>query len=109
MTPSELKLHVYEAIGQLTDRMLAAAREGEWDQLCALEQQCTALVAQLATGDETVPLAVDVRARKVQIIQKILADDRAIRDLVSPWMTELAARLNSTSNARKLAATYASA
>jgi flagellar protein FliT len=108
MSPTEHNLEVYEAVSQLTDRMLAAARDGEWDTLSELERQCGALVAQLEAAGEAVPLAVDHRARKVQIIQKILADDRAIRDLVSPWMTELAARLNSTTNSRKLSATYAS-
>jgi flagellar protein FliT len=109
MINNEHNLEVYEAVGQITDRMLAAARGGEWEQLTELESQCSALVARLAATGETAPLALDGRARKVQIIQKILADDRAIRDLVSPWMAELAARLNSTSTSRKLTTTYASA
>ena len=109
MTDNEHNLEVYEAVGQITDRMLAAARGGEWEQLTELESQCSALVAQLAATGETVPLALDGRARKVRIIQKILADDRAIRDLVSPWMADLAARLNSTSTSRKLTTTYAGA
>jgi flagellar protein FliT len=89
--------------------MLAAARDGEWEQLTELEHECSALVARLAANGEAVPLALDCRARKVKIIQKILADDRAIRDLVSPWMADLAARLNSTSTSRKLSTTYAGA
>jgi flagellar protein FliT len=109
MTNNEHNLEVYEAVGQITDRMLAAARGGEWEQLTELESQCSALVARMAASGEPVPLALDERARKVRIIQKILADDRAIRDLVSPWMAELAARLNSTSTSRKLTTTYASA
>jgi flagellar protein FliT len=111
MTGSENYLEVYEAVGQVTDRMLAAARGGEWDQLTELESECSALVARLtlAARAEAVPLAVDGRARKVEIIQKIMADDRAIRDLVSPWMAELAARLSSASTARKLTTTYAGA
>jgi flagellar protein FliT len=109
MSQSEPNLQVYEAVGQLTDRMLAAARDGEWELLAALETQCSALVAQLAAVGDSVPLAVDSRARKVHLIQKILADDRAIRDLVTPWMAELAARMNSTSTSRKLTTTYASA
>ena len=108
MTNNEHNLEVYEAVGQITDRMLAAARGGEWEQLTELESQCSALVARLAASGAAAPLALDGRARKVLIIQKILADDRAIRDLVSPWMAELAVRLNSTSTSRKLTTTYAS-
>jgi flagellar protein FliT len=108
MTHSAHNLEVYEAFGQITERMLTAARNGEWDQLTELEQQCTALVARLAAAPPSPPLLLDGRARKVQLIQKILADDREIRDLVSPWMAELAARLNSTSTSRKLTTTYAS-
>lgn len=109
MINSEQNLELYEAVGQMTDRMLAAARAGEWDQLTDLESECSALVARLAAVNDAAPLPVDSRARKVKIIQKILADDRAIRDLVSPWMAELAARMNSSSTSRKLTTTYASA
>lgn len=109
MTDNEHHLEVYEAVGRVTDRMLAAARAGEWEQLTELENECSALVACLAARGEAVPLALDCRARKVQIIQKILTDDRAIRDLVSPWMADLAARLNSASTSRKLTSTYAGA
>lgn len=109
MINSEHNLELYEAVGLLTDRMLAAARAGEWDQLTDLEGECSALVARLAAINDAAPLAVDSRARKVKIIQKILADDRAIRDLVSPWMAELAARMNSSSTSRKLTTAYASA
>jgi flagellar protein FliT len=107
MSDTDICLEVYEAVGQLTDRMLAAARGGEWDQLTELEHQCSALVTSLATARNSTPLALDARDRKVKIIQKILADDRAIRDLVSPWMAELAARMNSSSTSRKLTTTYA--
>lgn len=108
MIHSGHNLEVYEAVGQITDRMLAAAQGGEWDRLTELEHQCAALLASLPAAGTSAPLALDGRARKVQIIQKILADDRAIRDLVSPWMAELAARLNSASTSRKLTTTYAS-
>lgn len=108
MTHSAHNLEVYEAVAQITDRMLAAAQAGEWDQLTEIEDRCAALVASLAAAATDAPLALEGRARKVQIIQKILADDRAIRDLVSPWMADLAARLNSTSTSRKLTTTYAS-
>lgn len=109
MIDSEQNLELYEAVAQMTDRMLAAAHAGEWDQLTVLESECSALVARIAAVNDAVSLPVDSRVRKVKIIRRILADDRAIRDLISPWMAELAARINSSSTSRKLTTTYASA
>ena len=40
------------------------------------------------------------------MIRKILADDRAIRDLTSPWMAKLGAMLQSTGAERRLASAY---
>jgi flagellar protein FliT len=35
------------------------------------------------------PLKGDARARKIELLKQILANDRAIRDVTEPWMGRL--------------------
>lgn len=98
---------LYEAIGVVTDQMVAAARTGDWEQLTALESVCAGHIEHIRDGEaEPAPLSGAVRERKVKIIQKILADDREIRSIVEPWMAQLSLRINSTSVERKLSQAY---
>ena len=103
---SEEILALYEAVSQITDQMLVAARQGDWDRLIALEEHCTRHVQTLRDGEPPMPLTGASRERKVQIIHKILADDREIRDLAEPWMAQLAQMINSTRAERKLSNAY---
>jgi flagellar protein FliT len=106
MMNSQELLSIYENVAVITDQMLAAARAGDWDQLATLESHCAAQVEMLK-AEERRPLLTDaVRERKVQIIQKILADDREIRNLTEPWMAQLSGLINSTGIERKLSNTY---
>lgn len=98
-------IDVYESVATITDQMLAAARNGDWDRLIALETHCTDQVRMLKSG-EPPRLTGELRERKVKIIHKILADDREIRNLTEPWMAHLAKLINSTGTERKLNQTY---
>lgn len=106
MMNSQEVLSLYETVANITDQMLAAARNGDWEQLIVLESRCAGHVETLKTGEAPVPLTGANRERKVKIIQKILADDREIRNLTEPWMAHLAELINSTSTERKLNQTY---
>lgn len=99
-------IFLYEAVAAITDQMLTAARNGDWDKLKALQARCASQVDELKTGEAPVPLTGAMRERKVAIIQKILADDREIRSIVDPWMTELSMLINSTGMKRKLHNAY---
>jgi flagellar protein FliT len=99
-------LSVYEEMAVLTGRMLACASNGDWDQLVELESQCAARVRVLQAAPPAEPLSGPVRERKVQILRELLDNDRAIRQLTTPWMAELAALINSTGAERRLAHTY---
>ncbi len=103
---SEEILSLYEAVSRITDQMLAAARQGDWDRLIALEEHCARHVQTLKDGEPPIPLTGQSRERKVQIIHKILADDRKIRDLAEPWMAQLAQMINSTRAERRLSSAY---
>jgi flagellar protein FliT len=97
---------VYEAMVGITDQMLAAAIENDWDRVVQLEQQCNACVRQLKASGDGQALAGQERVRKVNAIRKMLASDRQIRDLTQPWMARLSAMMNNNATERRIARAY---
>ncbi|MDB5758985.1 MAG: putative flagellar protein FliT [Burkholderia sp.] len=85
---SEDVIGVYENVSQLTRQMLAAARSRDWDTLHRLERDCASQVSLLREGQPP-SLTGELRARKVRLLQSILADDREIRNITEPWMDQL--------------------
>lgn len=99
-------ISLYESVSDLTARMLAAAQSGDWEHLVELESDCASRVQVLRDSEALASLSGERRMRKVAIIKKILADDRAIRDLTSPWMARLSAMMQSTGTERRLVNAY---
>jgi len=106
MMNSQEVISLYETVATITNQMLAAARNGNWDELAALEVHCSSHVATLKAGEAPVPLSGLLRERKVKIIQKILADDREIRTLTEPWMHHLSKLIDNAGTERKLNQAY---
>ncbi|KIG11492.1 flagellar protein FliT [Caballeronia concitans] len=92
----------YEAIAALSAQMLVAAREGEWSELKAMQSAYRELVDQLKETNAGSDLDESARARKLDLVKKILADDAAIRDLSSPSLARLSALFTVNSTARVL-------
>lgn len=103
---SEEVISLYEKVAVITNRMVAAAREYDWERLAELESLCASHVETLRQDESTVPLTGMVREQKVKIIQKILADDREIRSITEPWMDHLSSLIKSTGTERKLSQAY---
>lgn len=103
---SEETLSLYEAVADITAQMLAAARSGDWEHLAILESRCAGHVRSLESSEPRAPLNGELRKRQIKIIQKILADDREIRNITEPWMAQLSALLNSAGTERKLSMAY---
>jgi flagellar protein FliT len=103
---SEEVISLYEKVAVITNQMVAAAREYDWEQLAELESLCASHVATLRQDEQVVPLTSVGRAQKVKIIQKILADDREIRSITEPWMEQLSALIKNAGAERKLSAAY---
>lgn len=97
---------LYETVAVITDQMLSAAKKRDWEELVALESRMASHVEILKVGEPPAALSGASRTRKVQIITKILADDRQIRNITEPWMAELAVLLNSVGTERKLLQAY---
>ena len=102
---SQEVVFLYETIAVITDQMLAAARSANWTQFANLEKICAQHVATIKNGDVEVAQGA-IRERKIKVIQKILADDREIRNITEPWMTKLSTQINSVGVQRKLAQAY---
>jgi flagellar protein FliT len=99
-------IEVYEAIAELSDQMLVAATQEDWDKLIELEISCAQYVEDLKFYNNVLPLSSDARQRKEAAIKRILADDAEIRKLVAPSMEKLTKLINSTQNGKKLANAY---
>ncbi len=97
---------IYEVIAELTNQMLIAAKQGDWDKLTGLEPSRVQHVETLKFYKNVLPLSRNASERKVASVNRILADDREIRDLVSPEMAKLSSLINSTQNGKKLTRTY---
>ncbi len=103
---SEEIITVYESVAQITGQMLSAAREGAWDDLVSLENHCASHVKALQKDNTPVKLTGELRNRKIAVIKKILADDKAIRCITEPWMQHLSHLMHSNVTERKLSMTY---
>jgi flagellar protein FliT len=97
---------IYETVAELTKQMLLAAKQQDWDTLAKLEAHCVQQVATLKVTESTLPLPSDVRARKLASIKSILADDRELRNIVSPWMVRLNSLMSSLQVENKMKRTY---
>lgn len=106
MMNSQEVISLYETVAVITGQMLAAARDSDWERLVELESRCARHVETLRLSEPPEPLTGESRVRKVRIIQKILADDREIRNLTEPWMTQLSRLISSTGTERKLSRAY---
>ena len=82
-------LNYYQAIEKASQDMLAAARQGNWDQVLKLEGACALLISQLKQSAVAKPLGNDEAQFKSRIMQRILVNDAEIRQLAEPWLDEL--------------------
>ena len=104
---NEQVISLYETVSELTGQMLQAAQSRDWENLAVLESHCASQIQVLKDSEPpAAALPAALRARKVKIIHQILAHDRKIRDLTTPWMAELGALINNTGAERRLAHAY---
>ncbi len=88
-------LSYYEAIERASADMLAAARQGNWDEVVKLEGACVLLISQLKNAAHDAPparahgQAQEAASAKSRIMQRILINDAEIRQLAEPWLQEL--------------------
>ena len=89
-TPTQGELiSYYQAIEKASADMLAAARQGDWEQVVKLEGACVLLISQLKHAAHSAQLDTESRQAKSRIMQRILVNDAEIRHLAEPWLSDL--------------------
>jgi flagellar protein FliT len=106
MDASSQAIANYEALSILSGQMRDAAIDGEWDQLIGIEQGCGELVAAMKLIDVEANLNKDERQYKIQLIDKILADDAEVRTHVQAWMGQLELSMQSNRQEQRLLQAY---
>lgn len=99
-------LALYENVAVITSQMLDAARRRDWQTMTTLENDCSNTVQRIRENENPAPLSAEMKQRKIQVIKQILADDKEIRDITEPWMTELAQLMQSSKTSIKLHQAY---
>lgn len=102
MPHSEL-LSRYQAIADISGRMLAEARANRWDAMYALGDQYHQAVEALRDLDLTSP--EDLEARK-SLLTQILDDDANIRRLAMPELERLSGLLGNVKRQHRVLRTY---
>ena len=87
--PQASLIDFYEAIERASADMLAAARSGDWNRVVMIEGSCVVLIKRLKLASRDSELSADERAAKQRIMQRILVNDAAIRQLAEPWLDDL--------------------
>lgn len=99
-------LQRYHELFGLSAQMLAAAREGRWDDLPALEQRRAELVNELRQDSLQSLVPASASSQVAELIESIQKMDTEIYELVEAWKAELSDLLGSMKTERKLSDTY---
>ncbi|HPX88207.1 MAG TPA: flagellar protein FliT [Methylophilaceae bacterium] len=97
---------LYESVAGIMHRMLDAAKQQEWDALAEMESHCAQMVQMIKVMETASSLTEEELARKLISVKSILANDREIRNIVSPWMAKLNAMMHSNQMEQKLSQAY---
>ncbi len=93
--PTRDILSVYDDVLHVSQQMLDAAQRQDWTSLTSLEAVCDGYIRQIQESSEDAALTSAEIDRKIDLLTKILADDRQIRDLLEPWMGRLSSIMRS--------------
>ncbi len=96
----------YERMADASARMLTAARRNDWDAVCAVEEECAALIAELAQMGDLAPTDPVFCRRKSDLIKRVLSDDAEIRMLTQPWLKKLDAMLRTADDTARPGRAY---
>ncbi len=103
--PSDV-LALYREVERLTGSMLSAAHRADWDRLVELEAGCASCVKALQGCGVPEQLSAEAKQQKVELLRRILANDREIRQLTEPWMKNLAKYLEVSDTRCEVAKAY---
>ncbi len=105
-SPPSAILQQYAKIADITDAMLGAARQDDWQLVLQLGQQYCELTEAIRRIDNRVSLDDDDRAQKHDFIVRILENDAMTRDLAMPQLARLGDLLGRMKRQQSLINTY---
>ena len=101
-------LHAYEGLLACSERMLAAAREADWEQLIECQGDYLAQVEVLKQIDEAqAHLDAAELEQKAVLLERLLEQDREIRQRLRDRRDELSALIKGARQQRALSRSYA--
>lgn len=91
---SNTLMNSYESAAKIMEQMLIAARQDAWEKVTELEQSYIMNIDMVKTVEQTMRLKSEKlteaqHKRKQVLVQKILADDGEIRQLLYPVMHKI--------------------
>ena len=105
LKPAEI-LASYEQLTGVTARMREAAVHEDWDQVIALEGECSGLYARLMGAREVGAIDRNYERRKSELICKLLEDDAEIRERLNGQLTRLWRQLEGKGRVKRVGAAY---
>lgn len=97
---------LYESMSALSAQMAEAAAACDWERLASLEKDCAGLARHLEASGESIRLSDADRARKMDLIRRILADDAEVRRHAEPWMDQVRQLLGGGARERTVRRAY---
>jgi len=84
-------MQCYEDMASASRAMLEAARGNDWPKVASLEKKCAGMIADLGREAGAMAAALDdaQRRRRLEIVQRLLAEDAEIRNLAQPWLVDV--------------------
>ena len=87
-----------ENVANISAWMLAAARQGEWDEVERLTVVAGLVIKEVRILSISLTLNAEERKRKLACMKRILANDAKIRELSQPWLKRVARWLPTGNN-----------
>ncbi|MBC7202603.1 MAG: flagellar protein FliT [Pusillimonas sp.] len=103
MSRSQSILNQYKIIASLSGKMVALARDNQWDDVVATSQEYSEAVQALRQYE---PLNDSDRLIRKPLLQKILRDDAEIRNLAAPELARLGSLLGNMKRHQNVLQTY---
>ena len=106
MTTRSEVAHCYRQLAERVSLMAELARAKKWDRLPALEAECSSLVERLRVLKPLETLDAQQLAETRLLIERIRADQEAVRTLVLPQIEDLLERMGAMSQQQSVDRAY---
>lgn len=108
MTDARQVSMLYENVLLITTDMLGAAQSRDWKAVAELEARCSQQIELIRHSSAQITLNEAFKKQHIELIEQILDNDRAIRQITKEWMDDLSQHIGHVSVQRKLQNAYGS-